>query len=62
MRPGAGCGTWVPAGNELIVDDVAQVQQIRDLLECVWPAALETAAQPFKSQTWAAAMSGDRGP
>ena len=43
--------------EELIVANVAQVQQIRDLLECVWPAALETAAQPFRSQTWAAAMS-----
>ena len=36
---------------------VAQVQQIRDLLECVWPAALETARQPFRSHTWVAAMS-----
>ena len=43
--------------EELITANVAQVQQLRDLLECVWPAAVETAAQPFKSQTWAAAMS-----
>jgi transposase len=43
--------------EELIVANVAQVQQVRDLLECVWPAALETARQPFRSQTWAAAMS-----
>jgi transposase len=43
--------------EELIVANVAQVQQIRDLLECVWPAALGTAAQPFRSRTWAAAMS-----
>jgi transposase len=43
--------------EQLIVETVSQVQQIRDLLECVWPAALETAAQPFKSQTWVAAMS-----
>src|SRR4051794_11665013 len=42
--------------EELIVANVAQVQQMRGLLECVWPAALETAAQPFKSKTWAAAM------
>ena len=35
---------------------VAQIQQVRDLLECVWPAALETAWQPFRSRTWAAAM------
>ena len=43
--------------ERLIVEMVAQVQQMRDLLECVWPAALETARQPFRSQTWAAAMS-----
>jgi transposase len=29
---------------------------LRDLLECVWPAALETANWPFRSKTWAAAM------
>jgi transposase len=43
--------------EELITANVAQVQQIRDLLDCVWPAALTTAAQPFRSLTWAAAMS-----
>jgi transposase len=43
--------------EELITANIGQVQQIRDLLECVWPAALESAAQPFKSQTWAAAMT-----
>lgn len=42
--------------EELITANVAQIQQIRDLLECVWPAAIETARQPFRSQTWAAAM------
>ncbi len=43
--------------EELVVANVAQIQQIRDLLECVWPAALETARQPFRSKTWAAAMT-----
>jgi transposase len=43
--------------EQLVTDAVSQVQQMRDLLECVWPAALETARQPFKSRTWAAAMS-----
>jgi transposase len=42
--------------ERLLTDAVAQVQQIRDLLECVWPAALDAAAQPFRSQTWAAAL------
>jgi transposase len=43
--------------ERLIVEKVAQVQQMRDLLECVWPAALETARQPFRSHTWAAAVT-----
>jgi hypothetical protein len=43
--------------NQLIVEAVSQIQQIRALLECVWPAALDTAAQPFRSRTWAAAMT-----
>lgn len=42
--------------HKLITETTGQVQEIRDLLECVWPAALATAAQPFKSQTWAAGM------
>ena len=42
--------------ERLIVEAGSQVQQIRDLLECVWPAALETANWPFRSKTWAAAM------
>src|SRR5512132_1920725 len=43
--------------EQLIVEASSQVQQIRDLLECVWPAALDTARQPFRSKTWAAAMT-----
>jgi transposase len=42
--------------ERLLTDAVGQVQQIRDLLECVWPAALETAKKPFRSRTWAAAL------
>jgi transposase len=42
--------------EQLLDDHVACVQQIRDLLECVWPAAVTTAQQPFKSNTWVAAM------
>jgi hypothetical protein len=30
--------------EQLVVEMVAQIQQIRALLECVWPAALDTAA------------------
>jgi transposase len=43
--------------EQLIVAAVRQVQQIRDLLECVWPAALDTAKQPFRSRTWVAALT-----
>src|SRR5215208_5779162 len=42
--------------EQLITEVTSQVQQIRDLLECVWPAALDTARQPFRSQTWTAAL------
>jgi hypothetical protein len=42
--------------EQLIVETTSQVQQIRALLECVWPAVLGTAQQPFKSSTWTAAM------
>lgn len=35
----------------------ASRQQLRDLLECAWPAALGTAKQPLDSLTWRAAMS-----
>jgi transposase len=43
--------------EQLLVDAGSQVQQMRALLECVWPAALATARQPFRSSTWTAAMS-----
>jgi transposase len=43
--------------EQLLVDAGSQVQQIRALLECVWPAALQTARQPLRSSTWTAAMS-----
>jgi transposase len=42
--------------EQLLEEHIACVQQIRDLLECVWPAAVATAQQPFKSSTWVAAM------
>ena len=36
---------------------MACVNALRDLLECVWPAALETARHPFGSATWVAALT-----
>jgi transposase len=42
---------------ELISDGGALRQQVRSLLECVWPAALTTAAQPLACTTWRATMA-----
>lgn len=41
----------------LMTDYSAARQQIRDLLQCVWPAALTAADEPLDSQTWLAAMT-----
>ena len=43
--------------EQLITETTGQVQQMRDLLECVWPAVLETAQQPFRSHTWIAGLA-----
>jgi transposase len=43
--------------EELLEEHVACVNALRDLLECVWPAALEVAQRPFRSATWVAAMT-----
>jgi transposase len=43
--------------EQLITEAGGQVQQMRDLLECAWPAALDAARQPFRSRTWVAALS-----
>jgi transposase len=43
--------------EQLITATSSQVQQMRDLLDCVWPAVLDAAQQPFRSATWIAALS-----
>jgi transposase len=43
--------------EQLITEISSQLQQMRDLLECAWPAALDCAQQPFRSKTWIAALS-----
>src|SRR5262245_55179987 len=35
--------------EQLITEAGSQIQQMRDLLECAWPAALDTARQPFRA-------------
>jgi transposase len=42
---------------QLTTDATAAVQQLRDLLECVWPAALSTSGSPFRSRSWCASMA-----
>lgn len=41
----------------LVTDVGAARQQIRDLLECAWPAVLETAREPLDSKSWLAAVT-----
>ncbi len=41
----------------LLVRATAARQCLRDLLECAWPALLETAAKPLDSATWRAALA-----
>lgn len=42
---------------EWVTKNAAARQQLRDLLECAWPASLNAAAKPLDSMTWKAAMS-----
>ena len=42
---------------QLVVEVGAARQQVQDLLECAWPAALSAAAQPLDSKSWLAAMT-----
>jgi transposase len=42
--------------EQLITEAGSQIQQMRDLLECAWPTALDTARQPFRSGTWIAGL------
>jgi transposase len=41
----------------LITESTACVQQLRDLLECAWPAVLGAAAHPFDSMSWQASLA-----
>jgi transposase len=42
---------------QLTTDATGQVNQVRDLLECAWPAVLDASGSPFRSATWCAAVS-----
>src|SRR5699024_3238443 len=43
--------------NDQLVEATAARQQLRDLLECVWPTVLAAASRPLNSTTWRAAMA-----
>jgi transposase len=43
--------------SQLTTDATAGVNQIRDLLECAWPAVLTASAAPFRSASWRAAVA-----
>ena len=42
---------------QLTTDATGQANQVRDLLECAWPAVLAAAGKPFRSATWCAALA-----
>ena len=43
--------------HQLTTSATAQVNQIRDLLECAWPAVLSASGSPFRSASWRAAVA-----
>jgi transposase len=43
--------------ERLITEATACMQQLRDLLECAWPAALTASVRQFDSVTWCAALA-----
>ena len=43
--------------EQLLTATSSQVQQMRDLLDCGWPAVLDCAQQPLRSATWIAALT-----
>jgi transposase len=48
--------------NQLTTSATAAVNQIRDLLDCAWPAALAASPGPFRSVTWCASLAVVPGP
>ena len=52
-RDGSGHTNALPRDDQACISDEHTVELTT---ECVWPAAVTTAQQPFKSNTWLAAM------
>jgi transposase len=43
--------------DRLITEATADVQQLRDLLECAWPAVLRASVRRFDAMSWCAALA-----
>ena len=43
--------------HQLTTAATAEVNQVRDLLECAWPAVLGASGSPFRSASWRAAVA-----
>ena len=43
--------------SQLTTGATAAVNQIRDLLECAWPAVLAASGSPFRSVSWCASLA-----
>ena len=43
--------------GQLTADATGQVNQVRDLLECAWPAVLAASPAPFRSASWRATVA-----
>jgi transposase len=43
--------------DRLVTEATACVQQLRDLLECAWPAVLSASVRQFDAMTWCAALA-----
>jgi transposase len=56
MRPGRGCGISARARQQLITKRRARCSRC-GICSSVWPAALDCAQQPFRSNTWIAALT-----
>jgi hypothetical protein len=48
--------------SQLTTGATAVVNQIRDLLECAWPAELAASGSPFRSVSWCASLAVVPGP
>src|SRR5689334_2406791 len=48
--------------SRLTTEATAAVNQIRDLLECAWPAVLAASPSPFRSVSWCASLAVVPGP